>query len=260
VTARHDALDGRRVLVTGGGSGIGAAISRAVALAGATVAVNDLVEERAAEVGGEIAASGLHAVAIPGDVSTEDGASSVVGAAIDALGGLDGLVNNVGIVRGGPLATLALSEWELTFRVDVTSALLCSQAALPALRESKGAIVNTSSLVAIAPAPGAGAYNAAKAALASLTQHMALEWGPDGIRVNALAPGLISGTRFSASSTNPEVQARRQPVVPLRRTGTAEDVAPVAVFLLSEAAGYVTGHLLVVDGGLAVALQSFIPG
>ena len=89
---------------------------------------------------------------------------------------------------------------------------------------------------------------------------MALEWGPDGIRVNALAPGLISGTRFSASSTNPEVQARRQPVVPLRRTGTAEDVAPVAVFLLSDAAGYVTGHLLVVDGGLAVALQSFIPG
>jgi NAD(P)-dependent dehydrogenase (short-subunit alcohol dehydrogenase family) len=252
-------LPGGSVLVTGAGSGIGAAIAHQVSLAGARVVVNDLVRERAEETCASIVSAGGTADAVEGDVSTLDGARDVVERTLAITGTLNGLCNNVGIVKGGPLESLTPADWKRVFEVDLDTAFYCSQVALPALRASKGAIVNTSSLVAFHPAPFAGAYNAAKAALASLTQQMALEWGPDGIRVNAVAPGLISGTRFSASSTDPTAKAKRDPIVPLRRTGTAEDVAPVVVFLLGDGARYVSGQVIWVDGGLGVALQTFIP-
>lgn len=248
-----------RVLVTGAGSGIGAAIAHHVAAAGAHVAVNDIDPARAEATCESVRAAGGTAHAIAGDVSEPATARVVVETAIDALGGLTGLANNVGLVRGGALETLAADTWHHVFRVDLDSALWCSQAALASLRAHGGAIVNTSSLVAYFAAPGAGAYNAAKAALSSLTEQMALEWGPSGVRVNGIAPGLVSGTNFSASSTDPEVQARRQPVVPLRRTGNADDIAPVVVFLLSDASRYMTGQVLRIDGGLGIALQTFIP-
>ena len=247
-------LEGGRVLVTGAGSGIGAAIAHHAAAAGAQVAVNDIDASRAEETCASVRdAGGIGGVSEPGP------ARAVVESAIEALGGLTGLANNVGLVRGGALETLAADTWREVFRIDVDSALWCSQAALASLRNSNGAIVNTSSLVAYFAAPGAGAYNAAKAALSSLTEQMALEWGPSGIRVNGIAPGLVSGTNFSASSTDAAVQARRQPVVPLRRTGRADDIAPVVVFLLSDAARYMTGQVLRIDGGLGIALQTFIP-
>jgi NAD(P)-dependent dehydrogenase (short-subunit alcohol dehydrogenase family) len=248
-----------RVLVTGAGSGIGRAIALEAAVAGASVAINDIDAERANETRVAVADAGGEAVVVPGDVSTRDGAEAVVRSAIHELGGLTALANNVGLVRGGPLEALSEDDWHFVFNVDLDSALFCSQAALPELRRLRGCIVNTSSLVAYFPAPGAGAYNAAKAALSSLTEQMALEWGPSGVRVNAVAPGLVSGTRFSASSTDEAVQAKRQPIVPLRRTGRAEDVAPVVVFLMTDAARYVTGQVIRVDGGLGIALQTFIP-
>ena len=258
-SSSHLSLPDGKVLVTGAGSGIGAAIAHHIAAAGAQVAVNDIDAARARTTCDAVRAAGGTAHAVVGDVSRPDAARVVVDAAIDALGGLTGLANNVGLARGGALESLGADAWHHVFQVDLDSALWCSQAALTALRASGGAVVNTSSLVAYFPAPGAGAYNAAKAALSSLTEQMALEWGPSGVRVNGIAPGLVSGTNFSASSTDPEVQARRQPVVPLRRTGRADDIAPVVVFLLSDASRYMTGQVLRIDGGLGIALQTFIP-
>lgn len=251
-------LSGGAVLVTGAGSGIGAATALAVAAAGATVAVNDINADAAQSTAERVAQAGGRAHAVPGDVATADGARAVVAAAADAMGGLTGLVNNVGLVRGGALATVTAEDWDFVMRVDCGSALYCAQAARPYLGPGS-AIVNVSSLCALYPAPGAGSYNAAKAAVISLTQQMALEWGGAGIRANAIAPGVVSGTNFSASSRDPEAAQRRGSVIPLGRTGRAEDIAAVAVFLLSPMAGYVTGQVLVVDGGLSVALQTFLP-
>lgn len=249
-------LDGATVLVTGAGSGIGAAIARAVAEAGAAVAVNDLQADAAART---CATIGPSALAVPGDVSTPEGAATVLESAADRLGGLSGLVNNVGIVRPGPLRTVSAAEWDQVMRVDCASALYCAQAGYPYLAATCGAIVNLSSLCGLFAAPFAGSYNAAKAAVISLTQQMALEWGRDGIRANAIAPGIVTGTNFSASSRDPDAAKRRGPLVPLGRTGRAEDIAPVAVFLLGDGARYMTGQVLVVDGGLGTALQSLIP-
>jgi NAD(P)-dependent dehydrogenase (short-subunit alcohol dehydrogenase family) len=178
---------------------------------------------------------------------------------VAGLGQLTGLVNNVGLVRGGKLLDITEAEWDFVMRVDCSSALFVSQAAYPHLIATGGVIVNNSSLCAVFPAPGAGSYNAAKAAMVTLTQQLALEWGPEGIRVNAIAPGMISGTHFSASSQDEGAAERRGKIVPLRRTGRATDIAPVAVFLLSASSQYMTGQLITVDGGLGIALQTFIP-
>jgi NAD(P)-dependent dehydrogenase (short-subunit alcohol dehydrogenase family) len=152
------------------------------------------------------------------------------------------------------------ADWDLTFRVDVYAAFFVSQAAYPLLAEAGGAIVNTSSLVAVMPVPGSGAYNAAKAAITSLTQHMAVEWGPKGIRANAVGPGLIPGTRLRPDRGGDlATQARRGAVVPLRRVGTPDDVASVVLFLMSDLARYVTGQFITVDGGMGLCLQTLLP-
>lgn len=247
-----------KILVTGAGSGIGAAIAVTIADAGAAVAVNDLDPEAAARTVEQVRENGGTATVCAGDVASREGAGRVVGAATAGLGGLTGLVNNVGLVRGGQLDSVTVEDWEFVMGANCSSALYCAQAALPHLG-SGSAVVNLSSLCGIFPAPGAGSYNAAKAAVISLTQQMALEWGHRGIRANAIAPGLISGTNFSASSQDPAAAERRAQVVPLGRTGSAGDIAPVAEFLLSDCSRYMTGQVLVVDGGLGIGLQPMIP-
>jgi glucose 1-dehydrogenase len=246
------------VLVTGAGSGVGAATAAAIVSAGGSVAVNDIDETAAAATCAQIA-DAARAFCVPGDVASPSGAKHVVESAVASLGSLTGVVNNVGVARGGALATIDPGAWDQIMGLNCSSALYVSQSAHPHLAGSNCAIVNVSSLCALFPAPGAGAYNAAKAALVTLTQQMALEWGPDRIRVNAVAPGIVSGTNFSATSRDTELARRRGAVLPLGRTGNADDIAQVCVFMLSDMARYVTGQLLPVDGGMGLTLQTLLP-
>ncbi|MBX9472383.1 SDR family NAD(P)-dependent oxidoreductase [Microcella sp.] len=249
-------MHGEKVLVTGAGSGIGAGIARALAAAGVAVAVNDIDGPRAQAVAAEIGG-----FAVPGDISERATAEIVVNRTVDHFGGLTGLVNNAGLYRTATLTDMTLDEWKLAMDVNLLAMLHCARAARPHLRGG-GSIVNVASIAAQFPFAGLGAYSVSKAGVVSLTQQLASEWGQMGIRVNAVSPGLVSGTgiRGSGAKIDTEaVQARRRKVVPLGRTGTADDVAGPVLFLLSALAGYVTGHVLVVDGGLTASFAGLIP-
>lgn len=253
-------LAGRRVLVTGAGQGIGAAIAHAAAAAGAQVAVNDVVPHRADATAAAVIGAGGVAHAVAGDVATWEGAQDVVGRSAAAMGGLDGLVNNAGIVRFGTLNSMTEDDWAETMRVDFSAVALMCKAAYEELAKDGGAIVNLASIASVFPSITVGSYSPAKAAVVALTKQLALDWGPSGIRCNAIGPGLISGTSMTeVADADDRIAKMRDEMVPVRRTGRPDDIADVAVFLLSAAARYVSGQLLLVDGGLSTTLLEYVP-
>ncbi|MBJ30739.1 MAG: hypothetical protein CL466_04875 [Acidimicrobiaceae bacterium] len=253
-------LDGKRILVTGAARGIGFGIASAISEAGARVAINDLTAAAAEDAASSIRASGREAHAAPGDISVRNDASKVVEQAAEDLGGLDGLVNNAGIVRFGTLDTTPDEDWDETLRVNFAGVAYMCKSALVHLTESRGTIVNIASIAADQPSITVGSYSASKAAVLSLTRQLAVDWGPLGIRSNAISPGLISGTEMTnLADQHSEVASGRDQIVPLRRTGRPSDVANAAVFLLSDLSTYITGQQLLVDGGLSVSLLEFVP-
>jgi 3-oxoacyl-[acyl-carrier protein] reductase len=245
-------LAGKGIIVTGASRGIGRAIALEAAGRGANVAFNYLrSEQQAAEVREEIEALGVRSVVCKVDVSDLKGVRLMVDTVRKEFGTLDGLVNNAGLTRDKLLMSMSEEDWSEVIRTNLTGAFNFARGAIFTMMKARhGAIVNVTSVSGISGMAGQVNYSASKAGLIGMTKAMAKEVGRLGVRVNALALGFIE-TDMTAALPE-ERRTAALDLIPLGRFGSVKDVAPVAAFLLSDAAAYITGAVVQVDGGLAM--------
>ena len=253
-------LSGRVAIVTGGAQGLGGASARRLAEEGAKVLIADLDLDTALENVGRVRAQGGEEEAMRVDVGVHSDIKSMVEEVVGSWGRLDFLVNNafnVLTAASGGAVDLDESEWDRDMAVLVKSVFLTAKYAIPEMKKTGGgSIVNVSSVHGILGAPGVLAYETAKAAVIGATRQMATEFGPDGVRVNAVLPGHMLTERLNETwVNNPSGLKFFENQYPLRKVGQAVDIANAVVFLCSEEASFITGHPLVVDGGLSVQLQ-----
>lgn len=245
-----DALAGRVVLITGSSRGIGAEVAARAAVEGATIAVHYRTFPDGAEKTAErVRATGGEADVFHADLREGDQAEALVGQVIGRFGRIDGLVNNAGLTQVGPFLEIEPGEWREVIATDLTAAFHTCRAALPSMVErGNGAIVNVCSRLAQMGIAETAAYSAAKAGLLGLTRSLAREFGPRGVRVNAVAPGMTV-TDMTADLAETEEGQRRLRDMPLGRFGRADEVAEAVVFLLSDASSLFLGQTLNPNGG-----------
>ena len=244
-------LDGKVALVTGAASGIGRASALAFARSGARVVVSDVARDGAEETVRLVCSNGGEARFIEADVSRSGDVEGLVKATVETYGRLDCAHNNAGIAAGGgPTAELPLDVWERVLRVNLTGVFLCLRAELgQMLRQGGGAIVNTASVAGLVGGAGIAAYVASKHGVVGLTKATALEYAAQGIRINAVCPGLVRTPMTAGLLADPERAAGALAREPIGRVGTPEEIAAAVVWLCSDAAAFVTGLAMAVDGG-----------
>jgi NAD(P)-dependent dehydrogenase (short-subunit alcohol dehydrogenase family) len=247
-------LQGRTAIVTGAGRGIGRAIAVALARAGADVALASRTPAELEEVASEIRAGGRRALVAPTDVTDRLAVEALVDRTIAELGRLDVMVNNAGIAPfTTPFLDTSPEDFDACFRANVDAVVHGARAAgRVLLAQGSGCVLNLASIDAFMAEVGLAYYNAAKAAVVSLTRTLALEWAAGGVRVNAIAPGWIDTPMNAPEKADPQAEARILAQIPMGRWGRPEEIAAAAVFLCSDAASFITGEVLVVDGGQTV--------
>ena len=250
-------LEGKVALVTGGGRGLGRGIALALAEAGADVVVASRTRSDLEAVAGEIEAKGRRARVVVGDVSAPREAHRLVKGAADWRGRLDVLVNAAGVNRRIPSLELREEDWDWILGVNLKGTFFVCQAAGEVMvNQGKGSIINIASLLSAVGIPTLAPYAASKTGVVGLTRVLAAEWGPHGVRVNAIAPGYFRTKMTEGLFSNPKWVERLKRQVPLSRGGFPEDLGGAAVFLASDASRYITGQVIYVDGGYLAAREA----
>lgn len=246
-------LSGRTALITGASRGIGREIALGLAAHGADVALASRDEAALRDLAGEIEALGRRVVVLPTDVTDADAVQAMTAGAIEGLGAVDVLVNNAGGTSFMvPFTDMRFAGWEKVMRLNVDSIVRVTQALAPHLLErGRGSVINVASVAAFGGVPKLLPYGASKAAVVSLTRTLALEWATTGVRVNALCPGWTATDLNRGMWEDPVASKAMTDTIPMDRWGRVEEMVGPAVFLASDASSYVTGHSLLVDGGIA---------
>ena len=248
---RKDLLSGKTAIVTGASRGIGAASAQRLCEAGANVVLCSRSAESVAQIADTLQGEGYSTYAMAADVSEKADVEALIAQTLDRFSQIDILVNNAGITRDMLLMRLKDEDWDTVLQTNLTGTMYCTRAVLrPMIRQRSGRIINISSVVGLVGNPGQANYAAAKAGIIGLTKATAKEVGARGITVNAIAPGFI--TTDMTAQISEEHQKQLLELIPLREFGHPEDVADTVCFLASDAARYITGQTLQVDGGMVM--------
>jgi NAD(P)-dependent dehydrogenase (short-subunit alcohol dehydrogenase family) len=255
-------LSNKTAVVTGGGRGIGRGIARALTAAGAQVVITGRDRDTLAVTAADIRAGGGEVTALASDVTNPEDIAAAVSTALDTYGALDCWVNNAGSARPedvGPLLEMTTEQWDAVVDLNLKWAFFAAQAAARAMSHG-GSIINISSRSGSQPNPMTGQYGAAKAGIENLTATMAVEWGHRGIRVNAVAPGVVLTEDLEGTMASETRRRHQIETIPLRRLGTVDDVGPLCVYLASDEAAWVTGAVIPVTGGsrIPVGLLAYL--